>query len=129
MRLFKYLLNDYYEEFCTNVRDWANTVDIVEHDEAHLDRGEDVHRLRALYTDHVVLDRMVALWNNGVDNLSHMLAVGADLVASRQALVDQFAAFIVEHLLTPDEKPTLTRFFTFRVTSPLVCQSRLAARS
>jgi hypothetical protein len=43
-----------------------------------------------------------------------MLAIGADPVASRPELVQRFTAFLVKFLLTPDEHPTLTRFFSFR---------------
>ena len=118
-RLFKYLLNDYYEEFVTNTSDWVSAkLRVVEHNEADrtlVSRGQNVHGLRELYTDHVVPDTMVALWNNGVGNLSHMLPIGADPVASRPELVRQFTAFLVESLLTPDEHPTLTRFFSYRV--------------
>ena len=113
-RLFKYLINDYYEEFCTNVTNWvASSLVVVEHDEAErtlLGRGQDVHKLRDLYTAHVVPDTMVALWNVGVGTLSHRLAPGAAALSSRPALVNQFTAFIVKHLLTPDEHPTLSRF-------------------
>ena len=114
-RLFKYLINDYYEELCTNVTNWiARSLNVVEHDEAErtfLGRGQDVHNLRELYADRVVPDVMVALWNVGVGTLSHRLAPGAADLSSRPALVNQFAAFIVKHLLAPGEHPTLTRFF------------------
>ena len=80
-RLFKYLINDYYEEFCTNVTNWvAKSLNVVEHAEAertHLGRGQDVHNLRELYTTHVVPDTMVGLWNVGAGHLSHRLAPGA----------------------------------------------------
>ena len=43
-RLFKYLVNDYYEEFCTNVANWvASNLNVVEHGEAErtlLGRGQ-----------------------------------------------------------------------------------------
>ena len=57
---------------------------------------------------------MVNLWNNGVGNLSHVVGSGVDHKASRQQLVDAFAALLVKFLLTPDEHPTLTRFCTFQ---------------
>ena len=117
-RLFKYLLNDYYEEFCTIVTNWiAKNLNVVGYDEAErtlLGRGQDVHNLRELYTAHVVPDEMVALWNVGASDLSHRLSPGADAFTSRPALVIQFTTFIVKVLMTPDEHPTLTRFFTFR---------------
>ena len=118
-RLFKYLLKDYYEEFCTNVTNWvAKSLKVVEHAEAErtlLGRGgQDVQNLRELYTQHVVPDTMMDLWNVGTGDLVHRLAPGAEALASRPALVSQFTTFIVKCLLTPDEAPTLTRFFSFR---------------
>ena len=117
VRLFKYLLLDYYEEFCTSAREWVlRALRLVEHSEAErtlLGRGPDVNKLRELYTNHVVSDEMLALWNNGLDDLSHMLPRGADPEAERTALVARFTKFVVG-LLKPDEHPTLTRFFTFR---------------
>ena len=60
-RLFKYLINDYYEEFCTNVTNWVSKgLTLVEHEEADrtllgrgqeadrtlLGRGQDIQNLR-----------------------------------------------------------------------------------
>ena len=70
--------------------------------------------MRELYTEHVVPDTMVELWNIGAGHLSHKLAPDVEASASRSTLVNRFTTFIVEYLLTPDEHPTLTRFFTFR---------------
>ena len=128
-RLFKYLINDYYEEFCTNVTNWVSTdLTLVEHEEADRTlwgrgqeadrtlwgRGQDIQKLRELYTSHVIPDTMVELWNNGAGHLSHKLPPDVEASASRSILVSRFTTFIVKYLLTPDEHPTLTRFFTFR---------------
>ena len=128
-RLFKYLINDYYEEFCTNVTNWVSTdLTLVEHEEADRTlwgrgqeadrtlwgRGQDIQKLRELYTNHVIPDTMVELWNNGAGHLSHKLPPDVEASASRSILVSRFTTFIVKYLLTPDEHPTLTRFFTFR---------------
>ena len=117
-RLFKYLINDYYEEFCTNVTNWVSTgLTLVEHEEADrtlLGRGQDIQKLQELYTKHVIPDTMVELWNNGAGHLSHKLPPDVKASASRSRLVSRFTTFIVKYLLTPDEHPTLTRFFTFR---------------
>ena len=101
-RLFKYLLKDYYEEFCTNVTDWvAKSLRVVDYAEAErtlLGRGQDVHNLREVYTKHVVPDTMVDLWNVGADQLAQKLAPGAEALASRPELVNQFTTFIVKCL-------------------------------
>ena len=118
VRLFKYLLNDYYEEFCANTYNWVfKSLSVVDRSAAErtlLGRGQSVHKLRELYTEHVVPDKMVTFW--------HMVAVGADPVASRSELEKELTAFIVKFLLTPDEHPTLSRFFTFRkVIDAMLC--------
>ena len=127
-RLFKYLLNDYYEEFCRNVRKWVvKNLKVIEADRTLLSRGQadrtllsrgqdcqDVQLLRELYTDHVVPDEMVALWNVSASSLSHRLPPGDTAEDCRPALEDRFTAFIVKRLLKTDDHPTLTRFFTFR---------------
>ena len=49
-RLFKYLINDYYEELCTKVTNWiARSLNVVEHDEAErtfLGRGQDAVKFK-----------------------------------------------------------------------------------
>ena len=101
-----------------NVRNWiARSLNVVEHDEAErtfVGRGQDVHNLRELYTDRVVPEEMVALWNVGANTLAHRLVSGADALSSRPSLVNRFSSFTVKFLLTPDEHPTLTRFFSFK---------------
>ena len=112
-RLFKYLINDYYEEFCTNICNWVSrNLRIIEHSEAEgIPPGQDANSLREVYTDHVVPDEMAKLWNNRVGELLHKLSVGADPLASRPELVQRLTGFIVKSLLHVDDHPTLTRFF------------------
>ena len=76
VRLLKYLVNDYYEEFFHTVRDWVSSKLRV------LARGngarESLAGLRDLYTSHVVPDEMMILWNNGCGSLSHEVGMGVD---------------------------------------------------
>ncbi|CAK0870746.1 unnamed protein product [Prorocentrum cordatum] len=115
VRLFKYVLNDYYEEFCTQVHDWVSAkLRVVPH--ADQDEGGrlQVQVLREVYTSHVIPDEMLALWNCGTWRLVHAVAPGVDDVAARPGLLRRFVDFLVRTLLRPESHPTLTRFFTFR---------------
>ena len=64
--------------------------------------------LRALYTERVVPDEVLA--RVGALEVSHGAAD-----ASHGAADDEWAAYICRSLLLPDDHPTLSRFFTFRV--------------
>ena len=115
-RLFKFVIADYYEEFVFSVREWVAADLLVQPAEA----GEDIaatgaaKALQRLYTEHVVPERMLDLWNNGLGCLRHRLAPGQDPVAERPRIVNDFVQWIVKHLLHFDSHPTLSRFFTFR---------------
>ena len=105
VRLFKYLVNDYYEEFCSAARAWTSTqLRVVAHGDG----------LRALYTSHVIRDEMLYLWNRGLGHLSHAVDSGGDPAEERPVLVSRFSQFVIGTLLKVDSHPTVTRFFTFR---------------
>ena len=70
--------------------------------------------MRKLYTAHVLPDGLIALWNNGIRDLCHVLPAGQDPVEERPRLVAAFATWIVQNCLHVDTNPTLSRFFTFR---------------
>ena len=112
VRLFKYLVNDYYEEFCSTARDWVSTqLRVLAHGNGarQLATG-----LQDLYTAHVIPDEMLSLWNCGLGSLSHVLDEGKDPAEQRATLVWRFSQFLIGTLLKVDSRPTLTRFFTFR---------------
>ncbi|MEC9253541.1 MAG: hypothetical protein VX863_01705, partial [Candidatus Thermoplasmatota archaeon] len=115
VRLFKYLINDYYEDFCTTAWDWvSNKLRVVAHGGGERDRHTATTRgLRELYTSHVIGDEMMLLWNNGFGLLSHEVGAGVDPTDARLALVGRFARFMIEELLKVDSHPTVTSFFTF----------------
>ena len=77
-------------------------------------------KLRTLYTEHVLPDTMLALWNDGIDRLSHVVRAGEDPVEQRPRLVREFVQWIVTQLMHVDSCPTLSRFFTYRD-----CQDRM----
>ena len=116
VRLFKYIINDYYEEFCHSVRDWVSKkLHVLAHSDGHRSPPAG---LRDLYSSHVISDEMMFLWN-GIKPmhedkcLLHEVGVGVDPTTERHALVARFTLFIVQ-LLRVDSHPTVTRFFTFR---------------
>ena len=69
-------------------------------------------KLRRLYTEHVFPDKMLALWNDGIDRLSHVVRASEDPVEQRPRLVNEFVQCIVTQLMHVDSCPTLSRFFT-----------------
>ena len=71
-------------------------------------------KLRSLYTEHVLPDGFLALWNNGVGRLCHLLLADQDPIEERPRLVALFVKWIITNLLKVDSSPTLSRFFTFR---------------
>ena len=115
VRMFKYLWTTYYEEFATNTRLWVDRcLNVVEQSTVDAARTEEAKHLQLVYTAHVIPDAMLALWNNGLGELSHAIATGTDPAAARGALVDKLTAFLVGTLLKGDAHPTLSRLFTFR---------------
>ena len=71
-------------------------------------------QLRTLYLDHVLPDKMLPLWNNGIARLTHVVREDQDPEEQRPRLVREFVQFIPTHLLHVDNAPTLSRFFTCR---------------
>ena len=115
-RLFKYVICDYFEEFAFSVREWVVQKLIIQSAAADEDTAAigAAKALQRLYTKHVVPDRMLALWNNGLGDLRHRLEPGLDPDEERPRVVSDFVQWIVKHLLHVDSHPTLSRFFTFR---------------
>lgn len=121
VRLFKYLMNDYFEEFSLSTRDWvARKLRIVGPGDLDIEATRRVSNLKALYTDRVLPEKLFALWNNGVGSMQHRLdEQGARLYALDREAVFADVAFKLSHelrahILVVDEHPTLSRFFTFR---------------
>ena len=72
-RVACYLVNDYYEDFCSTTRDWVSThLNVLAHGNG---ARQPAVGLRDLYTAHVIPDEMLFLWNSGLGSLSHVLDV------------------------------------------------------
>ena len=67
-----------------------------------------------MYTQHVLPDELLQLWNCDLGVLEHCVSADGDPAALRPGLVERFALWLVTHLLTIDSHPTLSRIFTFR---------------
>ena len=102
----------YYEEFCGTVRDWVSRKLLVT---AHGcgARGP-ATGLREVYTAHVIPDEMMLLWNDGLAELSHVVAQGTDPTTAPPVMAQRFERFLIGELLKVDSHPTVTRFFTLR---------------
>ena len=120
VRLFKYLLTDYYDEFVFSVNEWVvRCLKVLPAGHADVDAARHVRtlQLQVLYTKHVLPDKMVEWFNNGLDHLSHVVHTAKtqqDADAETRRLIGEFVKFIVRHLLHVDSAPTLRRFFTCR---------------
>jgi hypothetical protein len=113
VRLFKYLVNDYYEEFCKTARQWVSSqLRVVPHgsgareeqqsahgDSARERRTATAHGLRELYTSHVISDEMMLLWNCGLSEMMHEVGAAVDPTGERPALIDRFVGYIIKELL------------------------------
>ena len=84
VRLFKYLINDYYEEVCSTARDWVSTqLSVLAHGNGA--RQPDTG-LQDTYTAHVISDEMLFLWNSGLGSLSHVLDEGKEPAEQRASI-------------------------------------------
>ena len=102
VRLFKYVVGDYYEELVKSCGQWARAS--VGRNFSLLSSQPQAAALQNLYTKHVVPDAVLQRIADGP-----VLEEG-----QREAVGQRWHSFLVDHLLHPDDHPTLTRFFTFR---------------
>ena len=96
VRLFKYLLSDYWEEFLKSTREWIDKNSVV----LSSDRLDTKHvaymfGLQRLYTKHVISDRCLRRFNGGLQPLTHVVADGVDAKAARLDVVKDFLDFVV----------------------------------
>ena len=112
-RFYKYLFNDYYEEFSTNLRDFvveALTLKPVD-SEAQITHNARVACLTALYGDEVLPRSML---NFFALSLEYPCYCCADLSAVNiRELRGEFWRFLQKRVLVVEEHCTLSRFWTF----------------
>ena len=96
VRLYKYLLCDYYEEFIQSTREWVlRSLQLLPHGNGNAAGQRQVAQMRALYGNHVISDECLRLFNNGL-NLSHIVQDGVDMAEARTQLVGMFVGYIVK---------------------------------
>ena len=120
VRLFKYILCDYFEEVCAAVHAWVHgALEVVAAGHADASAQRETAALRELYTEHVLPDAMLALFNNGLGKLSHVVASSDAAVAAaeRPRWVGKFVQWMLDHLARVEHSPTPSRFFTFRAAT------------
>ena len=107
-RLYKYLMNDYYDEFVFSVNEWVvRCLKVLPAGQGDATRHARTLKMRALYTQHVLPDKMLELFNNGIGmgRVSHVVRRGQHPDSERPRLVREFVQFIVKHLLHVDSAP------------------------
>ena len=79
VRLFKYLVPDYYEDFRLSVHIWVHeTLQVLFESEALPVGQPQAARLRKLYTAHVIPDELLGLWNHACTTPLTVIADGLD---------------------------------------------------
>ena len=73
-----------------------------------------VRGLQQLYSKSVMSDTCCELLNGGLNPPTHICPRGVDPETVRGKLVTRVYEYIVRELYVVDEKPTLTRMFTYR---------------
>ena len=135
VRLFKYLIPEYYENMKESVKEWVGANSEVlpaggagqpqaaaGQPQAAVGQpqaaGLQAARLQALYTKHVIPDELLKYWHGpatgGRAQLRTVAKEGENIAAAKVNLEKDCVAFILKDLLAVDTHPTITRFFTFR---------------
>ena len=108
VRLFKYLISDYYSEFYSALQQLVLRLEVsadVEDCSANKWAG-----LRTLYGEDALPEKLLNLLNAGCDRwVSRGAAKDSDGIRA------ELLEVLRKYLLVVDEHPTLTRMFTFRV--------------
>ena len=104
VRLFKYLVPQYYEDFKVSVAKW-----VQDNLDSLCESLPQAAQLQVVYTKHVISDELVALCKSITPK------PGEDMAAARKRRQDGWVSFVLTELLHVDDHPTLTRFFTFRI--------------
>ena len=105
VRLYKYLMNDYYDEFVFSVNEWVvRCLKVLPAGEEDATGHTRTLKLRALYTQHVLPGKMLELFNNGIGmgELSHVVRMGQHPSEERPRLIKEVVQFIAKHLLHVD---------------------------
>ena len=110
VRLFKYLVNEYFSEFYCSLLASVNRLDFSSH--ATRDSSAAWLNLSQLYGSSVLPSELLEVLNSGCDTWSHVSESAHD--QSYQAEIrEKLLQCLRKHVLIVDEHPTLSRMFTF----------------
>ena len=95
VRLYKYLFNDYFDEFVASINKWiTGSLRMLLPHQADPDSQAEMMKLRKIYTCRVVPDALIKLWNNGFRTLSYIVGEGEDPVADRPRVVARMVQIV-----------------------------------
>ena len=122
VRLFKYLISDYYSEYLANLQDICKRVSIGESSPLRQLQRQKWWNMQRLYGPSVLPDELLDCLNGELGDWTHCFTSAASApdgsAAQAPATLDQVRSQLVEVLrsrvLVVDEQPTLTRMFTFQ---------------
>ena len=99
VRLFKYVLPDYWGEIVHATKEWVRKRLIVLSWEDRDPESEGrVQQLQRLYSKHVISDRCCKLLNGGLNPPTHVCAEGVDPETARPELVTRFCDYMIREL-------------------------------
>ena len=123
VRFFKFLVSDYYTDFCANLQDIVGKLAIGEPSAVRDEQRAKSAALRQLYGDGVFPPGLLECLDGGLNDWSHCLTArrapgpGAAATAPAIRTLAEAKAVLLEilrkRILVVDEHPTLTRMFTF----------------
>jgi len=109
VRVFKYLVSDYYDEYVANLRTRAELLEALVRTPATEAAHQKAVLLQRLYGEDVLPQSLLCVLNAGLDSWGTCAQEGRTLAASRESLFQ----LLRRRILVVDEHPTLTRMFTF----------------
>ena len=120
VRLFKYLISDYYNAFFASLRALADALPFAFEDERSVEASARWAKLAELY-DVAIPPDLLQLLNAGCDQWLHVIPAEGDGRKMferdpdeyRCQVRDRLLEFLRRTLLVVDEHPTLSRMFTF----------------
>ena len=122
VRCFKYLVSDYYTEYCANLQDIVGRLAVADPSPTREQHRLKWQGLSALYGEEVFPKGLLDCLNGDLADWSRCLsAVTADYSpgsatpghTTLQSAKDALARILRSRILVVDEQPTLSRMFTF----------------
>ncbi len=118
VRLYKYLLSDYSEEYAANLRDFvARRLDIVHPLDERLAGARHAHHvaleLQQLYGQDMLPDSLLDLLNGSVSDMQHIASAAG---IARNDIVGRVVKVLHKLCFWTEDRPVVTRFWLFAPT-------------